>query len=49
MCRRNGICGCMLLTFGIGLICGSFFSSRVLCCLIGTAALCVGFLLVRRI
>lgn len=47
MCRKNLVNAAALLGFGVGLLLGMFFESQLLALLVGMAAICGGFALLR--
>ena len=47
MCRKNQINAAALLGFGVGLLLGLLIESQLLVLLVGSAAICGGFTLLR--
>lgn len=43
MCRKNQLCGCALITFGIGLLIGTWLDSGFFSFLIGVGITSLGF------
>lgn len=48
MCRRNHLCGCCMISFGLGVLFGKWIPSGFLCFAAGVFFLCVGVCLLRR-
>jgi hypothetical protein len=42
MCRKNQLCGCALIAFGLGLLIGTFLESGFFCFLIGLGIVGLG-------
>ena len=47
MCRKNQITAAALVGFGAGLLLGLFLESQLLALIVGAAAICGGFALLR--
>ena len=47
MCRKNQISAAALIGFGAGVLLGLLLQSQLLCLLVGAAAICGGFALLR--
>ena len=43
MCRKNQLCGCALITFGLGLLIGTWLESGFFSFLIGIGIMALGF------
>lgn len=43
MCRKNQLCGCALIAFGLGLLIGSCLESGFFCFFIGVGIMALGF------
>jgi len=43
MCRKNQLCGCALITFGLGLLVGNCLESGFVCFVIGVGISVLGF------
>ena len=48
MCRKNQLCGCALLTFGLGLLVGMCLESGFFCFFVGIAIMCLGCWCMKR-
>lgn len=42
MCRKNQLCGCALITFGLGLLIGSWLGAGFMCFCIGVGIMVLG-------
>ena len=42
MCRRNQLCGCALVTFGLGLLIGSWLEIGIFSFFAGIGIICLG-------
>ena len=47
MCRKNQLLGCVLLSFGLGLLLGSLISSGFWCCCLAMGIGGLGFVVLR--
>ena len=47
MCRRNQLLGCAILTFGVGVLVGTWLESGLFCHLFGFLALFLGIAICR--
>ena len=43
MCRRNQLCGCALIAFGVGVLIGSCLESGFFCFCLGVGLMGMGF------
>ncbi len=43
MCRKNQLCGCALITFGLGLLLGNWLESGFLCFCMSMIVVALGF------
>ncbi len=48
MCRRNQLLGCALLTFGLGVLVGTWLESGLFCHLFGMFAIFSGLAVCRK-
>ncbi len=48
MCRQNQLWGCALLTFGLGVLIGTWLHSGFICHILGFALIFLGLGFVRR-
>lgn len=48
MCRRNHLCGCALVTFGLGLLIGTWLESGFVCFFIGLGIISLGFWCMKK-
>jgi len=48
MCRRNELCGCSLITFGLGLLVGICLESGFISSLVGLGFIGFGFWCARK-
>ena len=48
MCRQSLLCGCCLLTFGVGILVGTWMKSGLACHLLGVGLIFLGFCALRR-
>ncbi len=42
MCRRNQLCGSVLVAFGLGLLVGCWLESGFFCFMVGFGIICLG-------
>lgn len=48
MCRRNQLCGCCMIAFGLGLLIGLSLESSFICGCLGVGAVVAGFFSLHR-